>query len=438
MEDKNLIEEQNDKNDEIQEESVKDESAPNSKKFNFKYIILGIASLLILVIVLIAFLYKGDDFGKGGGTNNSGAGDNSQTAEGEDTSDGSGSDDATTDAQDKEKEGAYSNALSLIDAGKYREAYSIFADLGDFKDAKKQLSHFANVTVKAEYQSSYNSYSRALILGENNLPIAYNGCESTGYNVSVSYIYDEKDALILQRETQDGVTKDAVRYSYNENGMINKIAYISSNLEDSYRYDEYGRKIEQTSVFSNGDRSILSYEYDANGNVISMAHVYYLSGFSKPDVSTYTYTYDDNGNMLTESYSAPWSNDYYNDEYIYDEDGRLIKYSRVGNYFNFYNEYTYDENGYLISMVYYHSRNGKTVTTYTNDANGRAIKAISSSSKGETTEEFTYDDFGNVLSQKICYYNGNIETYEYEYEFVYIETDVSEAILNILNRVKTG
>lgn len=441
---KSEIQEQDNNLNKNTEEMTKNE-LPSHRKSNLKYVIIGAVSLVIISLILIFALWGGDgndskSDGEGDGEAGSNVDDNNQNDPGDsDEDDGEGNKDFdnSEDIAEKEKnEKAYLNALDLLDQGDYRGAYETFQELGDYKDAKKQLSNFLTVTVSFEYQSSDNSYSKRLVLGEDNLPIRFDYSQSPN-SYTTEYKYDENGRLVLQTETRDGNTFDSVKYLYDEKNLMTNKIFLKSENENEYRYDEYGRVIEQTTLFSYGDKTIFQYNYDLNDNITSMVQISYVSDFSDPlDRATYTYTYDDNGNLLTESYYSSFSKSYYNDEYVYDENDRLVKQSRQGEWFNYYYEYTYDENGYLISETYYHSNNGTNVTSYTNDENGRAIKAVTVNSKNQTTtKEFVYDDYGNVLQCTVKYYNGNIQTEKYEYKFVYIESGISEELRSILTSV---
>ena len=56
----------------------------------------------------------------------------------------------------------YNEAMALINEGKLEEAYNIFLELGDYKDAAKQLDNFIYMPIKqtsSKYSSAHDSTS---------------------------------------------------------------------------------------------------------------------------------------------------------------------------------------------------------------------------------------------------------------------------------------
>ena len=69
------------------------------------------------------------------------------------------------------EEAKYNEALSLIEKGKYEEAYEIFKALGSYKDSAKHLARFIYFPTVVNYDLFDRSGVMTVTLGDYNLPI---------------------------------------------------------------------------------------------------------------------------------------------------------------------------------------------------------------------------------------------------------------------------
>lgn len=139
----------------------------------------------------------------------------------------------------------------------------------------------------------------------------------------------------------------------------------------------------------NNNQRITDYVYDENGRLI------------KEKVSNGTvreYTYDENGNLIKEI-ETDSDGDIFTYEYIYDETGALIKKLRMypsGSVY-FY-EYCYDENKNLIEEIKGQNDSITERIEYIYDEKGNVIEKYHNANKS-VTKEYVYDENGRVIKE---------------------------------------
>ena len=313
---------------------------------------------------------------------------------------------------------------------------------------------------KVEWGSEYEYDENGRRLRE----IHYNEfAVNNGYDYE--YIYDEVGNLLscvsIPIYESDITYKE--EYTYDEDGNCVRKIYreilgkSTSVREYEYSYDEQGQ-ITRMKSHEYGDSGSygneIRYEYDSEGN-ISLLTEYNMDGSL---LSKTEYEYDKKGELKKTSKYDGEGNVIRWDEDIYDDEGKIIKSiyydDGVMAFIDDKTEYIYDTNGYLIKEVMTSNlQNGyigyTSETNYTNDANGRKIKAITESksysyqNEGEveyesvTEQEFNkegvlikststnshgdkdiyqYDDYGNCLKYE-SYIIGDLSSRtEYVYE----------------------
>lgn len=278
----------------------------------------------------------------------------------------------------------YNKAVDLSEKGKYEEAYTLFNELNDYKDSANKMKS--------------NKYNEALRLLEDN---------------------KLKEAKKLFYELGE----------YEESALYFKnIVSLPQKRTDSchnYEINKYGTEV-------------TDFKYDTNGNILSVSsscplyngHCYQdeytyengkLSVYKRKDFITEIYSYDNDGNLKTKEYTNTYFShkDHYLYKYFY-ENNRLIimdKYDLEKDinasqpYLSTY--YSYDESGNCIRET-----DEKETLTYSYNSNGYCITESSHSTDSDYfyKTEYTYDDSGNVLTEK-HYENDKLDrtvTYSYD------------------------
>jgi hypothetical protein len=196
----------------------------------------------------------------------------------------------------------------------------------------------------------------------------------------------------------------------------------ASGLDYYYEFNNDGKlKSQLSSHFSNGlkDSSVTSYEY--NDNNISVKRKSDSYGYF-----SYHYTYNKSNNIVTQTYCRDENmfegkNQFeLKKEYVIVKDSfsyqildatqhKKIFYNGYGKKFKEQTNY-YNKNGYLIEeYTKFLIGNNKKKVTYEYDENGRLFKKhtyINIAQNKTMTEEYAYDEIGNV--QYIKYYTDKV------------------------------
>lgn len=276
----------------------------------------------------------------------------------------------------------------------------------------------------------------------------------SGNTGSVRCTYDEDGCLLTyeSRYSIDGVEScDRSVYTYNSQHQLAKIVDENDGVVSAtttYTYDAKGQLVSEKYLLSDSsDISEGRYTYDSKGNLVKTTWLY------NNEVDwIYIYTYDSKGNMTKSVETDGEGVVLLTETYTYNSDGNPTKYTSDSEGYLSAETYTYDKNGYLIKMVeeYGIGTSSKEVdtTVYTNDADGNCIKETYSEKyadgsgfsvvytytydKGnkkltETssyyTTYFTYDKYGNLISEKLVYNDSSkVETVSATYyEYVAIK-----------------
>lgn len=222
--------------------------------------------------------------------------------------------------------------------------------------------------------------------------------------------YNSQHQLVKMVEENDGSVSSTTIFTYNAKGQLvsEKLNDSDSEYETQYTYDARGNCIKETQLYDGKLAWCTTSTYDAKGNLIKA-------------VGT-----DSDGVAQTETYA-------------YNSDGNLTKYTWKGVGFLNTETYTYDKNGYLIKIVE-ESSDGVHTTVYTNDADGNCIKRTYSEKytdgsgftsiftytydKGNKlltestdyyTTYYTYDNYGNLISEKTVFSDSSVDTTIYGY-----------------------
>ena len=335
----------------------------------------------------------------------------------------------------------YQNALELIQSGEYIEAYKLILELGNYKDAKKELAKFHFVpteTVRkfAENGEEFEVHSTEnIFLNEQSLPSKWSYSWSDGGSYSMDATYDQNGNLIKV----DGGDGYITEWTYDANG--NCIKMVMSGGEDSpciyeYTYDANGNILQEVNEFINKgikNTRTIDYTYDAKGNLIKQVTTYATGGGH-----VYDYTYDANGNLIKQERTYDGSLECVFD-YTYGAYGNLIKEEETHSDGRKYtDEYTYDANGNCIKTTHTGYDGNQEIIDYTYDEEGNIVKIAETDSYGNWEIcEYTYDAFGNCIKEIRKIPSGTVvagtpngnyskDMIEREYILVYVPFDYTE------------
>ena len=171
----------------------------------------------------------------------------------------------------------YDSAIAYLNEGKYEEAYQLFAELGDYSDAKDRLAKFIIVPVNATQTETRdgetNTSTMSFSYNNKNLPILITGNE--GEQIELTYDANGRMIRMVQRDGEDFYSYDI---TYDANGnilqLIEKSSYSEADTYFNYTYNANGKptKVEV------GDGTEVSYfyeyTYDANGNTTKEVYNY--------------------------------------------------------------------------------------------------------------------------------------------------------------------
>ncbi len=315
---------------------------------------------------------------------------------------------STDPSNEAVKEEKYQNVLSLIKGGNYAEAYKLIGELGDYKDAKKELAKFHYVPTKMNYEDNNEDgelekyMTKVITYNEQNLPT----------QVVCHYVDDYKEIY---------------DYTYDASGNLIKAVYTfpDNYAICEYTYDVNGNIIKQATTNSNGSKYTSDYTYDANGNCIKMVDIKH-----NDLADIYGYTYDTNGNLIKEVVTYPdGSNNVI--EYTYDTKGNPIKKVETHPYSDdkYVTDYIYDANGNCIKKIRTEDGGSEDIYDYTYDASKNCIKEIHTDSSGNmVVYDYTYDANGNLIKYEATYSYSDFDDksmIEIEYMLVYIDREFS-------------
>jgi YD repeat-containing protein len=299
-----------------------------------------------------------------------------------------------------ENETKYNNACALIESGDYEAAYTVFKELGDYKDSEKYLSRFVYFPSVVNFDLYDRSGVMTVTLGQYNLPCK-SVSEGTVGRKDSEYTYDSKGNLIRQAVTHNGMVA-AMDHTYDENNHRIKVEYSENGVVSivyDYAYDAKGQLIREVYTEEGVVYYDYQHSYDENGNMIK-------SEYNAPDADyVYTYTYNADGNMINEQCNVSIGHSY-NVDYIYSADGKLTRKVRTEDGSPRYTmDYMYDTAGNCI----------KEERVYVDGATQSLVRE--------------YDAHGNVTKEVYTDADGTVETVESRHALTYLTIDVSTAML---------
>ena len=251
--------------------------------------------------------------------------------------------------------------------------------------------------------------------------------ESVSYATgsSISMQYDRSRLSSYTMKSNSSQVLDAYTFEYDANNNIKKVISNAGFIE--YEYDGLNQLKSEKLL----DGTILTYEYDEVGNrtkksitvnsLTTTKSLEYNGANQLTKVGSRNYQYDGNGNLISDGIRVYIFNEFNQlieitdtsgqriANYTYDEEGkRKSKKTSEGTIHYYYDgnqllyetndtnqvlrEYTYDPNGQVLTMT----KNGETFT-YLFNYHGDVLALTDS--RGDVVASYTYDAWGNILSQ---------------------------------------
>lgn len=266
-------------------------------------------------------------------------------------------------ALEAEREKQYNIALRKLEtsvfdgqSAAFKEAYEIFAQLGDYKDAQ---AHLEKYTILPDMRLM-ETCSEVNAFGEE-----VNSCSRDyGYDAEGKTVYDPKDCST----PYDSTTRTI--YTYNEEGVVIEEVRISGTMtvqKTSITHDEVGNVIKKESLDADGTTTTQTFDYDAMGRLETMMEVLVVEPYGDTYKVTSKYTYDDNGVLVSVVEKGDGGTE--TTEYAYDANGNLLTETitldlKYGPDQETVKSYFY-ENGVLVRVEENSGENSLIVITYT-------------------------------------------------------------------------
>ena len=132
-------------------------------------------------------------------------------------------------------------------------------------------------------------------------------------------------------------------------------------------------------------------------------------------IYTNDYLYDDDGRLIECKQKGPYGGEPSINQFIYNTQGQLItEIINDGNVCE--NNYTYDESGNRIKKVQINVDGSEYITEYTYDKNGNVLKIVEIFSTNRYITEYIYNKDGKVLQETRTSPTGYIDVLSYNYD----------------------
>ena len=305
----------------------------------------------------------------------------------------------------------YKEAQELLDDGDYAEAYEIFKELGDYKDAEEIAGRFRYVPTKVTSEGESGGYENMTIklsYNEDNLIKQYVKQYKDDSQEIVEYTYDKKYNCIKEVYTDRSGGVSVTERIYDENGNVVREVYAYDDEEcytHDYIYNDDGNVIKCTTIDESG-KSITDYIYNENGDIVKQSEK-----DQNGKISSYAnYTYDEKGNNIKSE----------------------VKYENMDYGYVTENFYEGDNLVQTVTTINYGITEFETTTDYTYDKKGNAITVVTKSVyddlefDSEIRTENTYDENGNLI-KSVSFSNGEqTGTREIKYKLVYLPIELTD------------
>ncbi|MDE6774859.1 MAG: hypothetical protein K2J37_00915 [Ruminococcus sp.] len=210
----------------------------------------------------------------------------------------------------------------------------------------------------------------------------------------------KKDRYIISDGEKELQSTEYLDESGNPVRMLSNDGSSTIVTQYSNEYDENGNLVSVKTVPYQGFESLVTYEYNDDGTVKTVTHSEKgIVGVTETYSYMETYSYNDYGDKISTVSSLPDGGDVYGSilfEYEYDNNNRPVT------------EIQKDENGFIYTTVY---------RTYDENGNVLTEKSTYGENNDGTTKVFAYDDQNRLISSHDVTPDGTEMLFiEYEYE----------------------
>lgn len=307
---------------------------------------------------------------------------------------------------EQKKQERYDEAVELMEAGDMEEAWKIFSGLGDYRDSAQRAQAAAEAVEEQEKQALYDEAVKLKEAGDIKAAVAILA-EMADYKDAKDLLNGISKYVVVQKINGD----DVCNLYYDEIGRLIKEEAYGGNYY-AYKYKD-GEMVE-TKCDDDGDVLSKTVEtYGGNGQIAKRVETYY-DAFG--DVTSETVeTYDANGHITKKVANRHSS---WDDSLIVETTTYTGNKSRSVNG-DIVEECTYDDHGNITKIDNY--MDGKWVSgyEYTNDyiydEDGRLLEHITISNGNSSSEKYTYDEDGNLIAKSWTKNSGGAEEYVYGY-----------------------
>lgn len=260
------------------------------------------------------------------------------------------------------------------------------------------------------------------------LPVGVAMAYPSGKVDSIVYTYDKAGRLEKRdlKAGRKGYANETDTYTYDENGYIKRIEYVTAKGEDKTNayvaytcdgagrflsvfeetadkkwnktvntYNKDGRKTKSVVEGSGLSRETTRYHYDDQDRLI-LEDIHFANGRH----TRHEYQYNDEGLLESETFVEK-SGDPVNVTYTYNKLGLLsIRYRSEGAGAWAKEKYNYTKEGVLRSTLETASEGYPKEGDYKYNGKGQRKQAIFKESSAETVVTYTYDRYGNVKTMK--------------------------------------
>lgn len=216
----------------------------------------------------------------------------------------------------------------------------------------------------------------------------------------VEYKYDENDRLIYEESVSspDGIDY-YYRYTYDENGRKKTETFYNTEnnkYDKEFFYNDNGIVIKEVETRKSHTKTT-EYTVNEHGDITKETQITDYEGNKISTEYTYEYTYDENG-KITKKYKVWPNQESDTTEYIYNEQGDVIKetYSSTNYTKIFEYEYEYNADGEKVKITKTINEYRESKARYEYDSHGSKIYEASADT--ERRYEYTYDELGRVAT----------------------------------------
>ena len=305
------------------------------------------------------------------------------------------------------KEEKYQKAYEMLEQKNYEAAYALFAELGDYKNAAKEVTYFRYMP-SAHY-------------------VEYTSEEDDGTITYTITLNDQNLPATVVEEYNTGL-KHTCALTYNEFGYVTRRECTDTEGETTLyeaTYDAKGNRLSETYTDSEGNVTRNDYTYNEKDQLIKDVST---DASASDYYSTYTATFEYDAEGREIKSIAKYENETIIQEFTYDAEGKILKQTWAEDGVGVYSiyDYYYDEKGRPVEILFTEEgEDGGFRRVTFNDKDQMLTEHVYYAFGFEYTYNYEYDEHGNVI--KATYTNPDVtvgnDITESTYKFVYIPFD---------------